>query len=83
LFDAAVPNRFERDSTLHQLRLYDVQCALEVEFIERLNGYLLLLLVELDEGLGVLEVVALDDFFASLVEGVVDLLQVHLGNDVK
>ena len=40
-------------------------------------------LVELDVGLRALEVVALDDFLAGLVEGVVDFLQVDGGGHIE
>src|SRR5205807_498006 len=55
----------------------------ELLFLAAPEGDGLGLLVQLDLSLDSLEVVALGDFLGSLVDGVVQLLPVHFGRDVK
>jgi hypothetical protein len=54
-----------------------------MEFVDRMEGDLLLVGVEIDQRLGIFEIVSLDDLFSGLIEGVVDFLEINLRDDVE
>jgi hypothetical protein len=61
---------FERHLALQQLRFEHVDDGLELELVDAGDQDLLLFFVELDVGLGVLEVEALNHFLHSLLDGI-------------
>ena len=79
--DDAVVEVLDRHVALHELRLQHVDDGLHLEVVGRGDGDVLL--VPGDLGLAVLEIVALGDLLAGLVERVVDLLQIDARHDVE
>ena len=71
------------DLAADETRLEDVDDLGGNELGGCLHGHDALGLVELDGGVGVLEVVALHELLGRLLVGVVDLLHVDFGNDVE
>jgi hypothetical protein len=79
--DLLVGEGFERDSALDELLLQDLGHRGELVFVRRgeLEGVFAL---ELDRGVGVLEVESGVDFLRRLVDRVLDFLDVHFGHDI-
>ena len=61
----------------------DIDSALEVKFVDGMKGDLLFFLIEVDHRFGIFEIVALDDLFAGLIEGVIHFLQIDFRDDVE
>ena len=83
LFYGAVFQRLEMDSALDEFVLKDVDDALQRKLVERADGHDLFFLVKIDRRLGIFQVIALRDFLLRLIEGIVNFLHVHFGNDVE
>lgn len=73
----------ERDASLDELALQNVNEGLELAFFGAPEGEGLGFLVELDLGFYAFKIKALEKFFARLVNGVVELLPVHFGRNIK
>ena len=76
-------DRLEVDAAAHELGVEHVDDLLADEVARRVQRERLLGLAELDRRARVLEVVALHELLGRLLVGVVDLLQVDLGDDVE
>src|SRR5688572_16906950 len=81
--DLADVEVLDRYVPLDQPRLDDVEQRLHLEIAVGREIQDRLRAPELDRGLGALEVVSLRNFFLCLIDGVVDLLEVHSRRDVE
>ena len=79
----AVGQALERHVALDQLGLQNVHHGLELELVLAVQQDLVVLLVELDGGVRVLQIVALGNLFQRLLHGVVHFRHFDFGNDVE
>src|SRR5690606_18949141 len=79
--DLARPQRLQVDAALDEFGLEHLERLIERVLVGRLDDDLLTL--QLQRGVDPLEVVAGHDLLVGLREGVADLLEVHLRNDVE
>ena len=73
----------QRHLALHQLLLQNLGHGFQLEFVLAGQHDLIVLLVELDVGLRVLQIVALLNFLQRLLDGVVHFRQLDFGDDVE
>src|SRR3989338_2984275 len=82
-FRGVVLERFQVNSALDKFGLQDIDRALQVKIIGCGYSDHLFLLVEVDRRVQSLQIVSLSDFISGLVDGVVDLLKVNVGDDIE
>src|SRR6266540_2244542 len=81
--DRAELHVFHRHAALDHFRLQDVEQRFHLEVVIRNQSQRGLGTIKTQRRLRAFEVVALDDFFRGLIDGVVDFLKIRAGRNIK
>src|ERR1035441_1855827 len=81
--ERTVSQPFQRHFALHQLAFQDLDHGLQLVLIGAGQENLVVLLIQLDGGLGVFQIVTLQNLLHGLLDGVADLRQFDLGDDIE